>query len=250
MLYHSSFRETCYIQSLENIDMIGIVICRFSLLLMCMYSVGTQATGTQLAEYCGHALLALEVLIHPRSLPLSDFHSGGDDYKALGDLREPVYPSGEGQIPNYQHDEPESEEDDLFENWLGKDDEMEIQVTKKQPDEVASGTDAPKSNEVTTSGNAPDNKGMASTDVSDQAALESVELEPASGRGASVEDDVTAKSGTAGVSETTGNEFSTIFERISANLSNIDRSKETVFEADDEADDIFPDIVDGDPDSD
>ncbi|XP_057803662.1 uncharacterized protein LOC131018988 isoform X2 [Salvia miltiorrhiza] len=235
-----------------------------------LFRRGTQATGTQLAEYCGHALLALEVLIHPRSLPLSDFHSSGDDYKALGHLRDPVYPSGDGRIPNYQPDEPESEEDDLIENWLGKDDEMEIQVTKRQhdtprdpADEITSGMNAPKKSEVTSSGNVPDNKGMASTDdvvealrlknTSDQSGgvLESVELEPTTRRAAaSVENDTTDKSGTTSVSETTGNEFSTIFERISATLSNIDRSKETMFEADDEAADIFPDIVDGDPDSD
>ncbi|KAL6276805.1 hypothetical protein ACE6H2_020406 [Prunus campanulata] len=34
---------------------------------------GKQETGTKLAEFCAHALLALEVLMHPRVLPLADF---------------------------------------------------------------------------------------------------------------------------------------------------------------------------------
>ncbi|KAI5323635.1 hypothetical protein L3X38_032707 [Prunus dulcis] len=34
---------------------------------------GKQETGTKLAEFCAHALLAFEVLMHPRVLPLADF---------------------------------------------------------------------------------------------------------------------------------------------------------------------------------
>ncbi|XP_047973151.1 uncharacterized protein LOC125215692 [Salvia hispanica] len=216
-----------------------------------LFRKGTQATDTKLAEYCGHALLALEVLIHPRSLPLLNFNSDGDGYKALGHLRDPIYPSGDRQIPNYQHDEPESEEDDLIENWRGKDDEMEIQVTERQQpmepaDEVTSGVDVLKKNEVTTSENGPDNNGIEAKrfkSAIDQSGgvLESVELEPANGKAAPVENSVTAESGAVSVSET-------ILERISARLSNIDRSDEVMFESDDE--DVFPDIVDGDPDSD
>lgn len=209
--------------------------------MLYVYFVGTQATGTQLAEYCGHALLALEVLIHPRSLPLSDFNSSSDNYQAL-------YPSRDSQISNYQPDEPESEEDDLIENWLGKDDEMEIQVTKRQQD-----TDSPKENEAATSGNDPNYKGMM---ISNDAVIGNVEMELANRRAASTEIDGavsfekrTEASTSEHASEATGNEIS-IVERISATLSNIDRSKVTMFEPDNEDADIFPDIVDGDPDSD
>ncbi|KAL5568599.1 hypothetical protein UlMin_025174 [Ulmus minor] len=38
-----------------------------------LFRRGKQETGTKLAEFCSHALLALEVLIHPRALPLEDF---------------------------------------------------------------------------------------------------------------------------------------------------------------------------------
>jgi len=34
---------------------------------------GKQQTGTKLAEFCAHAMLTLEVLIHPRALPLVDY---------------------------------------------------------------------------------------------------------------------------------------------------------------------------------
>lgn len=37
-----------------------------------MLFAGRQETGTKLAEFCVHALLALEVLIHPRYLPIVD----------------------------------------------------------------------------------------------------------------------------------------------------------------------------------
>lgn len=168
------------------------------------------------------------MLIHPRSLPLSDFDSSADNYQAL-------YPSGDRQISNYQPDEPESEEDNLIENWLGKDEEMEIQVIEKQQD-----TDAPKKNEVATSGNDPNDNGM----TSDHVVVENVEIDGA----ISVEKEIEASTSQHD-SEATGNELS-ILQRISATLANINRSKETMFEADDEDADMFPDIVDGDPDSD
>jgi len=38
----------------------------------CFFFSGKQETGTELAVFCTHALLALEVLIHPRALPLVD----------------------------------------------------------------------------------------------------------------------------------------------------------------------------------
>ncbi|XP_028549225.1 proline-, glutamic acid- and leucine-rich protein 1-like isoform X2 [Dendrobium catenatum] len=37
-----------------------------------LFRRGRQETGSKIATFCAHALLALEVLIHPRSLPLED----------------------------------------------------------------------------------------------------------------------------------------------------------------------------------
>ncbi|XP_050378893.1 uncharacterized protein LOC126796171 [Argentina anserina] len=38
-----------------------------------LFRRGKLESGTELAEFCAHALLVLEVLIHPRALPLADF---------------------------------------------------------------------------------------------------------------------------------------------------------------------------------
>ncbi|KAI3458851.1 hypothetical protein Pfo_015514 [Paulownia fortunei] len=159
-----------------------------------LFRGGMQETGTKLGEYCGHALLALEVLIHPRALPLLDLHSSADEYKVLSHKsRDTVYPSGDRQISIYHAGtlrkgpgEPESEDDDLNENWLGNDDELEIQVTERQQNEhctekppatvidlsldelpsvkVASITHVPPKSEMTVSASGPNDKSMAHTD--------------------------------------------------------------------------------------
>ncbi|XP_051141278.1 uncharacterized protein LOC127258473 [Andrographis paniculata] len=97
-----------------------------------LFQRGAQATGTKLAEYCRHALLALEALIHPRALPL-DLDSSSDGYKfqshKLPDRQVSTYKFGELGKGN---GEPESEEDNLNETWLGNDDDMEDQETETQ----------------------------------------------------------------------------------------------------------------------
>ncbi|KAK6156280.1 hypothetical protein DH2020_010528 [Rehmannia glutinosa] len=241
-----------------------------------LFRRGMQETGTKLGEYCGHALLALEVLIHPRALPLLDLHSSVNDFKFLSHKsRDTVYPSVDRQIPKYQAGtlgkgpaEPESEDDDLNENWLGNDDESEIQVTERQQNahyttdpsldelpsvKVATTDNVPEKNETTVSASGPNDKSMADADdnmsesphfrnITNQrtGALESVELEP-------VKSDVISEVGRGSTStsaqhelETKNDGFTTIVERISA-----------MFESDNEvSNDSLPDIVDGDPDSD
>ncbi|KAL5724950.1 hypothetical protein ACHQM5_008150 [Ranunculus cassubicifolius] len=44
-----------------------------------LFRRGKQETGTKLAEFCAHALLALEVLLHPRALPLGDYSYGNSN---------------------------------------------------------------------------------------------------------------------------------------------------------------------------
>ncbi|XP_074310802.1 uncharacterized protein LOC141646758 [Silene latifolia] len=56
-----------------------------------LFLKGKQNGGTRVAEFCAQALLALEVLIHPRALPLVDvpsqignsFSSGGSKHRAI-----------------------------------------------------------------------------------------------------------------------------------------------------------------------
>ncbi|KAK4431127.1 hypothetical protein Salat_0874800 [Sesamum alatum] len=281
-----------------------------------LFRRGMQETGTKLAEYCGHALLALEVLIHPRALPLLDLHSSTNEYKVLGSkIRDTVYPSGDRQISTYRAGpvDPESEDDDLYENWLGDADELEIQVTESKQNAdytekpPATATDptlgelpvkgaslthsTTKEVEVLVSATGRNDKRMGNTDdymvesprsrntqdqradngpgtavdgcvavQSGKDALESVDL---GRRIASVENDTTAKSnvisevhGTIAstseqqVTETKDDGVTTIVKRISATLSNTDRSKDLMLESDNELSSDFPDIVDGDPDSD
>ncbi|KAL2539840.1 Armadillo-type fold [Abeliophyllum distichum] len=96
-----------------------------------LFRRGMQETGSRLAEYCRHALLAVEVLIHPRALPLGDFSSTIDNYEGLsGKVPENVTfqtrTFGKGIV------EPESD-DDLYKNWLENDDEMEeVPVTESE----------------------------------------------------------------------------------------------------------------------
>ncbi|GFQ03160.1 hypothetical protein PHJA_002459800 [Phtheirospermum japonicum] len=234
-----------------------------------LFHRGMQETGTKLGEYCGHALLALEVLIHPRALPLLD--SSADEYKVLSHKsRDVIYPSGDRQISIFQAGtigkgpgEPESIDDDLNENWLGNDDETKIQITDRQkppasgPNDKSMADTYEKMSESLGYRNTMNQRTAADDgDVgarSGAGALESVELEPVSGRVALVDNDVTVKSdvisevckGSASTSgeqesEKKNDECATIVERISA-----------MFESDNErSDDSLPDIVDGDPDSD
>ncbi|KAL0401543.1 UNVERIFIED_CONTAM: hypothetical protein Slati_4184200 [Sesamum latifolium] len=284
-----------------------------------LFRRGMQETGTKLAEYCGHALLALEVLIHPRALPLLDLHSSTNEYNVPGPkIRDTVYASGDRQISTYQAGpgDPESEDDDLYENWHGNDDYLETRVTESQQNAhysekyPATATDpsldelpfvkgpslnhTTKEGEVLVSVSGRNDNRMVDTDdymvesprsrntqdqIADKAldtaidgcaavqsgknALEGVDLEPASQKIALVENDVMVKSnviselhgGMASTSEqqvtgTKDNGVTTIVKRISATLSNTDRSKELMFESDNELSSDFPDIVDGDPDSD
>lgn len=45
-----------------------------------LFRKGKSGTGTKIAEFCAQALLALEVLVHPRALPFIDISSGMADF--------------------------------------------------------------------------------------------------------------------------------------------------------------------------
>ncbi|ONI01798.1 hypothetical protein PRUPE_6G159300 [Prunus persica] len=71
----------------------------------------------QTSEFCAHALLAFEVLMHPRVLRLADFANA----PSLSDsLRECVHKD----LFVY-----ESDHDDLYDSWLANSKEMEAQVS-------------------------------------------------------------------------------------------------------------------------
>ena len=88
--------------------------------------LGKQETGTKLATFCAHALLALEILIHPRSLPLVDapvtkssaLDGGFDDNHQTPNMSS--FSRGDlGTINDLDDD------DDLYNSWLGDGPAME-----------------------------------------------------------------------------------------------------------------------------
>ena len=107
-------------------------------------STGKQETGTELAEFCTHALLALEVLIHPRALPLEDFPTvrgktfdNGANHKYV----ENMYSGGQELNNNPFSRDPlglaigvSNQDYDLYDKWLGSDDEIDVPVTDPSKD--------------------------------------------------------------------------------------------------------------------
>ncbi|KAG6680397.1 hypothetical protein I3842_13G039800 [Carya illinoinensis] len=92
-----------------------------------LFRRGKQETGTKLAEFCAHALLALEVLIHPRALPLigsspatcNSFEGVNRKFSEnmySGSLKHSgPFASG---IQGIKDNIPNSDDDDLYERWL------------------------------------------------------------------------------------------------------------------------------------
>lgn len=205
-----------------------------------MCYAGMQETGTKLAEFCGHALLALEVLIHPRVLPMSDQLSCINEYKVQSN-----------KFSRYQPIEPESEDDDLNENWLGNDDEIETEATKGQDDThysdkpplTAEDTDKLPSISHVPEDTGPKDTNMANIDdhmaVVESPTTRLIDSEAGKAIASTSEQHVLGNMDDGSIA---------IMERISSALSSAEKSKAEMLESDNE--DSLPDIVDGDPDSD
>ncbi|KAJ8900135.1 hypothetical protein K2173_024251 [Erythroxylum novogranatense] len=93
-----------------------------------LFRRGRQETGTKLAEFCAHALLTLEVLIHPRALP-ADFPSASTSHAVKGSY--PVYSDSQmlrkpfsSGIQEERQNRSDSD-DDLYTSWLGSGKEAE-----------------------------------------------------------------------------------------------------------------------------
>ncbi|KAB1210289.1 Proline-, glutamic acid- and leucine-rich protein 1 [Morella rubra] len=123
-----------------------------------LFRRGKQETGTRLAEFCAHALLALEVLIHPRALPLTDLPpSSCNSFEEVSrKFSENVGSGGvkygepfAGGIQGIRNHNPSVEEDDLYESWLenGKETEAPDIIPSKntryneEPPEALGGSD-------------------------------------------------------------------------------------------------------------
>ncbi|XP_068641239.1 uncharacterized protein [Aristolochia californica] len=100
-----------------------------------LFRRGKQEVGTKLAEFCSHALLALEVLIHPRALPLSDFsvcNQSTLEEEFNHGFAENIFSGGRkpnttfSRVFGVDEFEPDT---DLCDSWLGNDEQTEAQTS-------------------------------------------------------------------------------------------------------------------------
>ncbi|PIA61367.1 hypothetical protein AQUCO_00300723v1 [Aquilegia coerulea] len=100
-----------------------------------LFRRGKQEAGTKLAEFCAYALLALEVLIHPRALPLAKFsldNCNGFDKGFNPKFPEKPFSSSQEQNTPFSRgvlgiDEPDPD-DHLYEIWLGNGEEVGARI--------------------------------------------------------------------------------------------------------------------------
>ncbi|WCJ22691.1 hypothetical protein M5689_004768 [Euphorbia peplus] len=240
-----------------------------------LFRRGRQETGTKLSEFCCHALLTLEVLIHPRALPLANFQSANLSDENDG-LQETLYSGGRNQNTQFSTGMQElrrgshDSDDDLYESWLGA--SKETDTPMDNPDENMN-TEKPSQN----SGLQLAEKITAVQDFGNNMMVESRSVHESmiQAKGAAISDTTndnprftkmksTMSTSEAGVLVSTRNETAAV-EVLTAdkggeislpvgetgNSSNAAKNKTFASEIDeDSCSDSMPDIVDADPDSD
>lgn len=103
---------------------------------------GKGLIGTKLSEFCAYALLALEVLIHPRALPLVDYSAINDSFSKAHSNFHDGYAVDRNKSNPFEsqqvgYDTPESD-DDLCHKWLEDGSGPDLSLAKegaKQPEE-------------------------------------------------------------------------------------------------------------------
>ncbi|KAA3478330.1 proline-, glutamic acid and leucine-rich protein 1 [Gossypium australe] len=97
-----------------------------------LFRRGKQEAGMKLAQFCSYALFALEVLIHPRALPLDDFYSACHKSTdgASNRFLENIYSGSQKQNTLFlssmwrtEQGGVESHDDDLYDRWLQNENE-------------------------------------------------------------------------------------------------------------------------------
>ncbi|KAK6933543.1 Pre-rRNA-processing protein RIX1, N-terminal [Dillenia turbinata] len=113
-----------------------------------LFRKGKQEVGTKLAGFCAHALLALEVLIHPRALPLIDVRTA--NYVSFDERVNSIFPqkmfsdSKRNNCPismdqlGISSGDPHADYDELYDSWLGNGDANEIQKSNHDADVIHS----------------------------------------------------------------------------------------------------------------
>ncbi|KAJ8557613.1 hypothetical protein K7X08_003238 [Anisodus acutangulus] len=131
-----------------------------------LFHRGTREIGTKVAECCAHALLALEVLIHPRALPLLDLQSTDNNYEVGNKWFSGNVHTSDRAVNNTFHvgtsrkapDEPDSYHDDLYADWMR---------SGEDSDTVAAdpGKDTDKSNQLPETLRDPSSEKLSSFDT-------------------------------------------------------------------------------------
>ncbi|KAI5421942.1 uncharacterized protein LOC127076040 [Lathyrus oleraceus] len=92
-----------------------------------LFRRGKQQTGTKLAEFCAHAMLTLEVLIHPRALPLVDYVPPNNDTfrETQFSYRDEYVSRNKNSQFGFPQAEPPASRENLLTDYLANgDDEM------------------------------------------------------------------------------------------------------------------------------
>nr|XP_009403178.1 PREDICTED: proline-, glutamic acid- and leucine-rich protein 1 [Musa acuminata subsp. malaccensis]XP_018683559.1 PREDICTED: proline-, glutamic acid- and leucine-rich protein 1 [Musa acuminata subsp. malaccensis] len=125
-----------------------------------LFRQGKLETGTELAGFCAHALLALEVLIHPRALPLVDFQVStssaldegfiktfpGNTFRSSQKPSIPYFPMGNRGAAEEMD---EDDDDDLLNGWLGAgEEEQPVQGLNISMGEKHVGVDSTRGHEI------------------------------------------------------------------------------------------------------
>ncbi|KOM29475.1 hypothetical protein LR48_Vigan707s000700 [Vigna angularis] len=97
-----------------------------------LFRRGKQQTSiTKLAEFCAHALLTLEVLIHPRALPLVDYTY--DDNNSFGEAHSNLQHEYFGRSNKTPYGLPQVSpdyDDDVYAEWLENGNEADVSMDK------------------------------------------------------------------------------------------------------------------------
>lgn len=222
-----------------------------------LFHRGMQETGTKVAEFCAHALLTLEVLIHPRALPLIDIafsveypvngvkNGFMENNTYSGVQKHNLYSGGTSRNgPDY----PESEEDDLYEKWVKDGDGSnapEIQPEQNTVEKISQPAEPLVSIEGPSGSKVPEEKGkgILVEEIDKQSEIPS---QTDGHRASDMETEMAA------AKDASGGDMEMGAERSFATVSGSEGGKEFMFALgdDDKLMDEIPDIVDVEPDSD
>ncbi|PWA84735.1 hypothetical protein CTI12_AA083560 [Artemisia annua] len=211
-----------------------------------LFRKGKQGVGSKLAEFCAHALMTLEVLIHPRAIPLIDFgssieYSPNDGKNMFMDNN--LYFSSQKHNPisagtsKNGFENPESEEDDLYEKWVKDNDANEPLVTE-QPNNITTNEITPPLSEKLVSIEGPSSAKVTHEDKGKGIMVETQSLEIISKRSEVLSQTVDFRASDKMETGDMGSKGNTLLSDFMSGLG----------DNDDPMDEI-PDIVDVEPDS-